>query len=657
MSMKSLAAFSCLAVFVAHSHAESGKFDWPQWQGANRDGISKEAGLLESWPTDGPKVAWRIDDLGTGYSAPAIAGGKIFGLSNRGDKEVVWALSETNGKELWATPLGGAQSGGMRQGIEGTGSTPTVEGDRLYVLGHGGDLVCLQVSDGKVVWRRHLIKDFGGQLPTWRFNESPLIDGDKLICTPGGQAATIVALNKKSGDLIWKVKVPDEAGVLVAPTPAATPATPERRAPATRSEAETAPKAPAPKVERLIAAGARWKYSDKGASPGADWMKPGFADAAWSEGPAQLGYGDRDEATQIDSAADKYPTYYFRHQFDVKDPSALKPLVLRLLRDDGAVVFLNGQEVLRDNMPEGKIAHATFARGTARSESGFYVHELDAAKLVAGKNVIAVEVHQADAQSSDVSFDLELREKLPTDKLGAPPVDRRRRGGFGGGRGFGRSGAGYASAIAIEFKGQRQYVQFTSKALVGVSADDGKLLWRYDKPTNRSGINCSTPIFVDGKVFAASAYGSGGGMAQLLKDEKGIQAEEVWFSRKMENHHGGMMVIDGCLYGANGGNGGGYLVCLDFETGNVLWDEGDRDKRRAEKGSMALADGLLYYRTEDGEVILIEPNRKEYVERGRFEQPDRTRKPAWTHPIIANGKLYIRDQDLLLCYDVKKAGS
>lgn len=654
--MKSLVALCSLTAFAVPVFAESGTFDWPQWQGANRDGISREAGLLKTWPSDGPKLAWRLDDLGTGYSSPAVAGGKIFGLSNRGDKEVVWALSEKTGKEIWAIPLGAAQSGGMRQGIEGTGSTPTVEGDRLYILGHGGDLVCLQVSDGKEVWRRHLVKDFGGQLPTWRFNESPLIDGEKLICTPGGKTATMVALNKKSGELIWQTKVPDEAGVLVAPTPTPAPATPTPREQPAAPKEKSAP-APEVKVVSLIAAGARWKYSDKGALPGADWMKAGFDDGTWSEGPAQLGYGDRDEATRLDSARDKYPTYYFRRHFEVKDPAALKPLVLRLLRDDGAVVYLNGQEIVRDNMPDGEISHGTFARGTARSERGFYVHALDAAKLEAGKNVIAVEVHQADAQSSDVSFDLELREKRATDKLGAPPVDRRRRGGFGGGRGFGRSGAGYSSAIAIDFQGQRQYVQFTSKALVGVSADGGKLLWRYDKPTNRSGINCATPIFLDGKVFAASAYGSGGGMAQLLKDEKGIRAEEVWFSRKMENHHGGMIVIDGCLYGANGGNGGGHLVCLDFKTGDVLWDEGDRDKRRVEKGSMAVADGLLYYRTEDGEVVLIEPNRKEYLERGRFKQPDRTRKPAWSHPVIANGKLYIRDQDLLLCYDVKKAGS
>jgi len=224
----------------------------------------------------------------------------------------------------------------------------------------------------------------------------------------------------------------------------------------------------------------------------------------------------------------------------------------------------------------------------------------------------------------------------------------------GGRPGFRDSGASYSSAIAFDFEGHRQYVQFTSKALVGVAASDGKLLWRYDRPANKSTINCSTPLYQDGQVFAASAYGAGGGLVKLSKDGNGgIKADEVWFSKNMENHHGGMLIIDGSLYGSNGGNGGGYLVCLDFKTGDVLWNERDSDKRRVSKGSVAFAHGRIYYRTEAGTMLLIEPNRKEYLERGRFEQPDRTKQPAWTHPVLANGKLYVRDQDVLFCYDVK----
>jgi hypothetical protein len=235
---------------------------------------------------------------------------------------------------------------------------------------------------------------------------------------------------------------------------------------------------------------------------------------------------------------------------------------------------------------------------------------------------------------------------------GGPP----RSGSFGGGGrrggrrrgGFSRSGAAYASAIGIDHEGQRQYVQLTARALVGVAADDGRLLWRYDRAANRVGINCSTPIYHDGLVFAASAYGNGGGAVKLTKQASGeITAEEIYFANAMQNHHGGMIVVDDCLYGAAGGNEGGFLVCLDFKSGEILWR--DRD---APKGSLAFADGRLYLRAEDGELLLIEPSRERLIERGRFDQPDRSESPAWTHPVIANGRVYIRDQDLLLCYDV-----
>ena len=139
---------------------------------------------------------------------------------------------------------------------------------------------------------------------------------------------------------------------------------------------------------------------------------------------------------------------------------------------------------------------------------------------------------------------------------------------------------------------------------------------------------------------------------RLEKDGSGVKAKLVYATRKMENHHGGVILYKGYLYGANGGNGGGYLICLDFKTGKVAWD--DRSEgREAPKGSVALADGRLYYRHEDGPMTLIDPNPKKYVECGRFEQPDRSHSKAWAHPVIANGKLYLIDQDVLLCYDIK----
>src|SRR3974390_2641213 len=123
------------------------EFDWPQWQGPDRNAISKENGLLKEWPKEGPPLAWKITGLGGGYSGPSIAAGRIFGMSNQGEDEIIWALSEKDGKELWATRLGPAVKQQAPQGKEGPGCTPTVDGERLYVEGLGGDVACLQGND------------------------------------------------------------------------------------------------------------------------------------------------------------------------------------------------------------------------------------------------------------------------------------------------------------------------------------------------------------------------------------------------------------------------------------------------------------------------------------------------------------------------------
>jgi outer membrane protein assembly factor BamB len=418
-------AWALLVVVTACAGAAAAAADdWPQWQGPDRNAMSRERGLLQEWTPDGPPLAWKAEGLGGGYSAPSVADGRIFGMSDRGQDEVVWALSEEDGTALWTTRLGPAFQQSWPQGKEGPGATPTVDGELLYVMGLAGNVACLRVRDGSIVWQRRLQDDFGAPVPTWSFRESPLVDGEKVVVTPGAEGATLVALDKRTGETLWKSEVP------------------------------------------------------------------------------------------------------------------------------------------------------------------------------------------------------------------------------------GNPQASYSSAIAIDLEGQREYVQFTAKAVVGVAASDGRFLWRYDAPANSHGINISTPLYHQGQVFAASAYGNGGGLVRLVRDaDGGVEAEEVYFTNKMQNHHGGMILFDGALYGANGGNSGGYLVCLDFPTGEVQWDQ-RRDGRHAPKGSVAFADGRLYYRTEEGTMLLIEPNTEQYLERGRFEQPERSDKPAWAHPVIANGRLYLRDQDVLLAYDI-----
>lgn len=391
-------------------------YDWPQWRGPERTGVSKETGLLGNWPTGGPKLVWKNTSLGAGYSTPSIARGHIFGLSFRGKDEVVWVLDEATGKEIWSQRLAKAQHTKASQGNEGSHSTPTVDGDAVYVEGIQGDIACLNLRDGEIRWQKSLVGDFGGDVPIWGYSESPLVDGDQVIFTPGGNTATLVALDKKSGATVWKSAVP------------------------------------------------------------------------------------------------------------------------------------------------------------------------------------------------------------------------------------GGNTAAYSSPVVAEIDGQRQYVQLLHQGVVGVSAKEGRFLWRYDKPANNVA-NCTTPIVSGNLVFAASGYGNGGGLARVTRKGDQFQADEVAFSKHMKNHHGGVVLIDGYYYGADDP---GSLACLDAKTLQVMWEE-----RKPGKGSISAADGRLYYRNEAGPIVLVDASRKGYVERGRLDQPDRTRQSAWPHPVIANGKLYIRDQNVLLCYDVK----
>ena len=183
--------------------------DWPQWRGPKRDGTSPETGLLKQWPKEGPRLLWQLEDAGEGYATPAVAGSRVFLLSNRGlDNEFVQALSVQNGKPEWTTRLGKVGNPDMQPSYPKARSTPTIEGERLYALSSDGDLVCLETASGKLIWKKSLRTDFGGLPGTWAYAESPLIDGEVLVVTPGGKEATIVALNKRTGATIWKSAVP-----------------------------------------------------------------------------------------------------------------------------------------------------------------------------------------------------------------------------------------------------------------------------------------------------------------------------------------------------------------------------------------------------------------------------------------------------------------
>jgi outer membrane protein assembly factor BamB len=181
---------------------------WPQWRGPNRDGISKETGLLKQWPAEGPPLVWKATGAGRGYSSFSIADGKLYTMGLRGNREFVIAFDIATGKEAWATAHGSAFRNDRGDGPRGT---PTIDGDRVYALGGNGDLSALDAKTGKIVWSKNVLKEFGGANITWGISESPLVLGNKVLVNPGGPGASIVALNKADGSVIWKSQS-DRAG-------------------------------------------------------------------------------------------------------------------------------------------------------------------------------------------------------------------------------------------------------------------------------------------------------------------------------------------------------------------------------------------------------------------------------------------------------------
>ena len=182
--------------------------NWPQWRGPNRDGISKETGLLKQWPTEGPRLLWKAAGAGRGYSSMAISNGRLFTMGLRGDREFVISFDVATGKEVWATPHGTAYRDSRGDGPRGT---PTVDGNNLYALGGNGDLSSLDAKTGRIIWTINVLTKFGGENTNWGISESPLVIDDKLLINAGGPGASIVALNKKDGSLIWKSQS-DKAG-------------------------------------------------------------------------------------------------------------------------------------------------------------------------------------------------------------------------------------------------------------------------------------------------------------------------------------------------------------------------------------------------------------------------------------------------------------
>jgi outer membrane protein assembly factor BamB len=388
-------------------------YDWPQWLGPDRDGLTKETGILQEWPEGGPKQVWLSHDAGLGYSGPAIVDGKLYLLGSREGTEQLIAFDAATGDELWATDIGKEYENDWGNGPR---NTPTVDGDRIYALGAQGNLICVEIASGKEVWRVAM-QDFGGKIPQWGYAESPLVDEDRVVVTPGSNQGAIVALEKSTGKLLW--------------------------------------------------------------------------------------------------------------------------------------------------------------------------------------------------QTTDLT-----------------PV------------------AHYSSIVIGEPHGEKQYIQLLENQLVGVEPATGKVLWSVGWPGRIAVI--PTPIVDGNRVYATMGYGVGCMMVEIADDNT---ATKVYENKEMKNKHGGVVLLDGKLYGHSDGTG---WVCQDFATGEQVW----RERRALEMGAIGYADGRFVCLGEDtGEVVLIEASPEGWKEHGRFKLDPQTelRKPQgkiWVHPVIVNGKLYLRDQELLFCFDL-----
>ncbi len=197
-------------LLLSASQAEASSPDWPQFRGPERDGKSPATGLLSEWPEGGPALVWRVGDLGGGYSSVSVAGDSIYTLGDVGRAQYVFRLKRADGSLVWRVKIGRA----WKDKYRGPRSTPTVDGDRIFVLNTEGDLSCLDKKEGEEIWRCRLTKEYSGMMMKyrdridWKFSESPLVDGERVIVTPGVPDAALVALNKKTGKEIWKTSMP-----------------------------------------------------------------------------------------------------------------------------------------------------------------------------------------------------------------------------------------------------------------------------------------------------------------------------------------------------------------------------------------------------------------------------------------------------------------
>ncbi len=584
--------------------------DWPQWRGPNRDGISLDKGLLKEWPAEGPKVVWQVDSVGVGYSSIAVKDGKIFTLGDLDGVEHIIALDAKDGKTLWAVQPAPAVS--------------------LLETRIANDLKQLDRNNDGTVSEVEALGRFG-----WDWNKYDKLSGEPIEAIAERRSAALLKELDKDGDDKLSFA---EAGNLLRDT--------FDRIDATDSTADAAALAKQRTAEYL-------KQLDKD-----DDGKISRKEAGGTALDRHFGRIDvRDPATNKGDdllTAEEIEASLTKHEAGRDGVLTVEELrkfyLANKVAGDGVLAATELRAAIggyRNGMGDGPRGTPTVDGDRLYAEGGN--GDLVCLEAATGKTIWYVNL-RTDFGGGTPGWGYSESPLIVDDLVIVTP------GGKGGtlialskldGTVVWQSkevteGAHYASPVVASINGERQIVQFANQSVFGVSLAEGKPIWRYTAPANGTA-NCCAAIVEDNFVFASSSYGVGGGLAKITGAGSTQVAEEVYFEKKMSCHHGGIVKVGDYMYSA----GAGPLICMEFKTGKIAWQS-----RSAGKGSLCVADEMLYILGEGHEVALAEVTPEGYREHGRFQIKGHGR-PAWAHLIVTGGRMYVRDQESLTAYDVQ----
>lgn len=588
--------------------------DWPQWRGPLRDGVNRETGLLRSWPADKPPVAWEVEHLGLGYSSIVVKQGRLYTQGDLEGIEHVICLDAGTGARVWAVQPAAAAARLERQ-----------VADALRRLDANADQQLDEAEAlGEMDWRKFCESDKpaeGDRENIGRARARSLFE--KLDRDSDGRL-TLTEIGPRHSEMFAAIDAADPAGDAAAIANSRT----QKLFADFDKDAD----------RRLSAAEARGSFAERlftsidskleGTDAGDGALTP-----AETEAYLQKHEPGKDGAlTAVELAA------YYTEKWGARD-GRLTAAELRSvyggyvdemgggprgtpLVDDGRIY---AESCLGDvSCLEAGTGQTLWSVNLKSDFSGRAGRGFCESPLVLGNLLI---VSPGGPQGTVVALD-KLTGQLVWRSDGAT------------------ESVHYASPVAAEIAGVPSIVQFASQGLLGLDAASGKLLWRYNR-VNSGPANVCTPIVCGDYVFGSSAYSTGGGLVKIVKADAGWKADEVYFEKRMANHHGGIVKVDDYLYGF----GTGSLICMNFFTGKIAWMH-----RSVGKGSLVCADGRLYLVGEAHRVALAEATPEAYRQQGEFAVEDLGR-PTWTHPVVAGGRFYIRNQQRLTAYDVADPAS